>query len=85
MFFKLGDLRQRDKIYVTRADATKATFEVERVVKYTKANFPTRQVYGNIDRAGLRLITCGGTFNRAIHSYESNIVVYAALVSAHHA
>jgi hypothetical protein len=82
VFFKLGDLRQRDKIYVTRSDRTTAAFEVERVVKYTKADFPTNEVYGNIDHAGLRLITCGGTFNASAHSYESNIVVYAALVSA---
>jgi hypothetical protein len=25
----------------------------------------------------LRLITCGGTFNPALRSYESNVVVYA--------
>ncbi|MDQ2839336.1 MAG: class F sortase [Actinomycetota bacterium] len=84
VFFKLGDMRQRDKIYITRADGAVATFEVERVAEYAKADFPTQQVYGNIDHAGLRLITCGGTFDSSIHSYESNIVVYAALVSALH-
>jgi sortase (surface protein transpeptidase) len=84
VFFKLGALRQRDKIYLTRADGTVAMFEVQRAVEYSKADFPTRAVYGNIDHAGLRLITCGGSFNRATGSYESNIVVYAALVSAHH-
>lgn len=85
VFFKLGDLRQRDKIYVTRSDGRLAVFEVERVVEYTKADFPTNEVYGNIDHAGLRLITCGGTFNSSSHSYESNIVVYAALVSTQRA
>ena len=85
VFFKLGAMRQRDKIYLTRADGTVALFEVEKVAEYSKATFPTQKVYGNIDHAGLRLITCGGTFNRAIGSYESNIVVYAALISAHHA
>ncbi len=84
VFFKLGDMRQRDKIYLSRSDGTVATFEVERVAEYSKAHFPTRAVYGNIDHAGLRLITCGGSFDSSIHSYESNIVVYAALVSARH-
>ncbi len=84
VFFKLGAMRQHDKIYLTRSDGTVAMFEVERVVEYSKAHFPTQQVYGNIDHAGLRLITCGGTFDSTIHSYESNIVVYAALVSARH-
>ncbi len=85
VFFRLGDLRQRDKIYITRADGTVGMFAVERVVAYRKADFPTREVYGNLDHAGLRLITCGGTFDSSRHSYESNIVVYAALVSAHRA
>lgn len=83
VFFKLGAMRQRDKIYITRADGTVAIFEVERVAEYKKSAFPTQQVYGNIDHAGLRLITCGGTFDASIHSYESNVVVYAALVSVH--
>ena len=82
VFFNLGELRQRDPIDITLADGITARFEVERVAEYKKARFPTRQVYGNIDHAGLRLITCGGTFDSAAGSYESNIVVYAALVSA---
>lgn len=84
VFFKLGDMRQRDKIYVTRSDGVTATFEVERVVEYSKSHFPTQAVYGNLDHAGLRLITCGGAFDSAINSYESNIVVYASLVSVRH-
>jgi hypothetical protein len=81
VFFRLGDLRQRDKLYVTRADGIVALFEVERVVEYPKAHFPTHAVYGNTDNAALRLITCGGIFDPSIRSYESNIVVYASLVS----
>jgi hypothetical protein len=83
VFFRLGDLRQRDTIAVTRADGTTAVFEVERVVSYLKKDFPTLQVYGNTDHAALRLITCGGDFDAAHHNYLSNIVVYASLVSSH--
>ena len=85
VFFRLGALRQRDTISVTRGDGTVAVFQVERVVEYSKAKFPTQAVYGNIDHAGLRLITCGGTFNASKRSYDGNIVVYAALVSTRHA
>ena len=85
MFFRLGALRQRDSISVTRADGVVAVFRVERVVEYPKARFPTQEVYGNIDHAGLRLITCGGTFDTSKRSYTDNIVVYAALVSTHKA
>lgn len=85
VFFRLGDLRQRDTISITRADGIVAVFEVERVVEYPKAQFPTRAVYGNTDNAALRLITCGGIFDPSQHSYESNIVAYASLVSTHQA
>jgi Sortase domain len=83
VFFRLGDLRQRDTISITRADHTVAVFQVERVVEYPKSQFPTLQVYGNTDHAALRLVTCGGTFDPSKRSYEDNIVAYAALVSSH--
>ena len=44
--------------------------------------FPTERVYGDIDHAGLRLITCGGEFDRAARSYRENVVVYAGLVGS---
>jgi hypothetical protein len=44
---------------------------------YLKARFPTRTVYGPVAGPQLRLITCGGTFDPAIGSYLSNVVVYA--------
>lgn len=83
VFFDLGKLRQRDTIDVTLADHTTAVFEVTHVDEYKKAEFPTQAVYGNTDHAALRLMTCGGAFDYAERSYESNIVVYAALVSSH--
>lgn len=83
VFYRLGALKQRDTISVTRADHTVAVFQVERVVEYPKDHFPTIQVYGNTDNAALRLITCGGKFNLSAHSYEDNIVAYASLVSVH--
>jgi len=37
-------------------------------------------VYGPINYAGLRLITCGGTFDEKTKNYESNTVVFATLI-----
>ncbi|MET3805689.1 hypothetical protein ABIB25_002693 [Nakamurella sp. UYEF19] len=83
VFYKLGDLQPGQEIDVTRADGSVAVFKVDGVRSYPKNNFPTKDVYGNIDHAGLRLITCGGTFDFDKHSYEDNIVAYASLVSSH--
>ncbi len=83
VFFKLGALHQGDTVDVTRADSTVAVFRVDRVASFPKDNFPTLEVYGNTDNAQLRLITCGGKFDFSARSYESNIVVFASLVSSH--
>ena len=82
VFYHLAELRPGDRIEVTRADHTVAMFSVDSVETYVKAQFPTLQVYGNIDHAGLRLITCGGPFNAAKGHYEDNIVAYAHLVGS---
>ena len=42
--------------------------------------FPSALVYGDLDYAGLRVITCGGAFDTHTRSYESNIVIYASLI-----
>jgi hypothetical protein len=85
VFYELGTLKPGQEIDVTRQDRTVAVFRVDGVRSYPKNMFPTKDVYGNIDHAGLRLITCGGTFDPSKHSYESNIVAYASLVSSHQA
>lgn len=81
VFYELRALRPGDDISVTRADGSVVAFRVDRVAEYPKQAFPTDAVYGDIDHAGLRLVTCGGTFDAATRSYVDNIVVYASSVS----
>jgi sortase (surface protein transpeptidase) len=80
VFFHLRDLEPGAEVAVDRADGTTARFEVLEVEQYPKDAFPTERVYGDIDHAGLRLITCGGSFDRTARSYRDNVVVYAGLV-----
>ncbi|MFB7980544.1 class F sortase [Streptomyces vinaceus] len=82
VFEKLKTMKAGDTIQVTRRDAKTATFTVERVAEYPKAEFPTLDVYKNLDYAGLRLVTCGGDFDPRKHYYDSNVVVYARMTSA---
>lgn len=70
-----------DEVTVDRADGRAARFVVRRVEQYPKDAFPTREVYGDVGTPQLRLITCGGDFDRAAHSYVDNVVVYAELVT----
>ena len=83
VFFRLGTMRRGDVVRVARRDRSMAVFAVTRVARFGKASFPTRAVFGNIDHAGLRLITCGGRYDVAHHRYLANIVVFARLVASH--
>ena len=79
IFFWLRTLRPGDRVYVGRADGTMAVFTVTRIKKFAKDRFPTAAVYGPVPDAELRLITCGGIFDRSLGSYLSNVVVFARL------
>jgi len=83
VFFRLGALKPGDLVDITLADRRVAVFTITGVRLYPKDHFPTNTVYGNTDYAALRLITCGGSFDARSHHYTSNIVAFAALVSAH--
>jgi sortase (surface protein transpeptidase) len=80
VFWRLGQVQVGSSIEVIREDGTVVTFIVEQVKQFDQNNFPTEEVYGNIDHVGLRLITCGGIYSRTTQSYSHNTVVYARLV-----
>lgn len=82
IFYNLGKLKPGDTVEITRDDNTVAIFSVDAVRVYSKADFPTREVYGNLDHAGLRLITCGGAFNSDTGHYEDNTIAFATLISS---
>ena len=82
-FHRLGTLQRGDQVTVTREDGKTAVFTVTRVARFSKSQFPSRAVYGRIAHAGLRLITCGGTYDAARHRYLDNVVVFARLEAVH--
>ncbi len=81
VFFYLRNLVAGDPIQVTLADGSVVSFRVSRVEQYSKSAFPDRLVYGSHGTRSLQLVTCGGTFDHATGSYESNIVVFSTFVS----
>ncbi|GAB4081958.1 class F sortase [Modestobacter muralis] len=82
VFAALRDVAAGDEITVSRADGSTAVFRVTEVGQYDKDAFPTAAVYGDLDHAGLRVITCGGEFDDAAQSYLDNTVVFADLVAS---
>jgi sortase (surface protein transpeptidase) len=80
IFHRLRELAPGDGIDVARADGTTAKFAVVRVDQVPKERFPTDAVYGDTPDPVLRLITCGGVFDRSARSYQDNVIVYAKLI-----
>jgi LPXTG-site transpeptidase (sortase) family protein len=85
VFTRLHELQYGDTIEVVRMDGTVAVFTVGGVEQASKQTFPTARVYGAQSDAQLRLITCGGTYNRTTGHYLDNVIVYATMTSTHKA
>jgi hypothetical protein len=81
VFYKVNAIRQHDPIKVIRADGTVATFEVDALEQVSKALFPSKRVFGDVGYAGLRLITCGGDYNKYTRHFRDNVIIYAHLVA----
>jgi len=80
IFYRLGAMRPGDLVRVARRDGRVVTFKITAVREYVKTAFPTIDVYGDTPVPTIRLVTCGGTFDRATGHYLSNIVAYGQLV-----
>jgi LPXTG-site transpeptidase (sortase) family protein len=79
VFYDLKDLVRGDRVVLRRSDGQTATYRVTSVLTVDKDRFPTQQVYGPTPGPELRLITCGGTFDRATGHYLRNVVVSGVL------
>ncbi|MEO5902160.1 MAG: class F sortase [Ilumatobacteraceae bacterium] len=75
VFWHLRDLQVGAEVTVhtTTGDVTFVATESDLI---EKDEFPTARVYGAVPTPALRLITCGGSFDRRIGHYRSNVVVY---------
>ncbi|NKZ02577.1 class F sortase [Actinomadura latina] len=85
VFYRLGALRPGDRARVLRADGRTAVFRIDSVERVGKDRFPTRRVYGDPGYAAIRLITCGGRFDRGSGHYTDNVIAFGHLVRSEEA
>jgi hypothetical protein len=79
IFYHLDRLVPGDEVVVTRRDGSRVTFRIRRVETVSKNAFPTKEVYGDTRGPELRLVTCGGSFDRHAESYRDNVIAYATM------
>jgi LPXTG-site transpeptidase (sortase) family protein len=80
VFARLSEVGVDDEVAVTDAEGTVARYRVTEVADFAKAEFPTARVFGATADDSLRLITCGGFFDRSVGHYDDNRVVFAERV-----
>jgi sortase (surface protein transpeptidase) len=78
IFARLHELKAGDEVLIGETDGGTARFVVRQVNQVAKSQFPVDAVFGDTAGPELRLITCGGSFDKAAHSYRDNVIVYAA-------
>lgn len=76
VFRYLDRLRPGDEVVVGVDDGTTARFRVTELATYRKEALPD-EVFSREGPPRLVLITCGGSFNPSLRSYDSNVVAYA--------
>jgi hypothetical protein len=81
VFYALGALHKGDTIHIDRKDHRTAVFTIYAIQVYDKDAFPSQTVYGATARPELRVITCGGGFNKTAAHYLGNVVVFAHLTA----
>jgi hypothetical protein len=67
-----------DEILIGRHGGTTIRFLVGRLERHPKTALPTSRIWTNARRPLLRLITCGGSFDRTTGHYRDNLIVYAS-------
>lgn len=82
VFHRLRDLSAGDVVSVDRQDGTTVSYRVTRIEQHAKDAFPTQAVYGPTEAPVLRLVTCGGSFDRQARSYDENVIVFAEQLTA---
>ncbi|HEU5156486.1 MAG TPA: class F sortase [Streptosporangiaceae bacterium] len=82
VFYRLKQLHRGDTVTVTRKDGSVVTFQIDAIQQVPKDAFPTKKVYGDIGFPGVRLITCGGGFDRRTGHYVDNVIAYGHMVAS---
>jgi sortase (surface protein transpeptidase) len=80
VFYHLRKLEPEDEILVYGEDGDVATFVVNSKEQQLKSELPTDRIWNDTWEPVIRLITCGGEFDRDWGHYLSNVIVYGHLV-----
>lgn len=79
VFYDLKKLKPGSEVYVYSDTGDYATFIVDYSEVILKTELPTERIWNDTYQPLLRLITCGGEFDKQSGHYLSNVIVWAHL------
>ncbi|PZN03144.1 MAG: class F sortase [Bacillota bacterium] len=82
VFYRLKELTKGAKIIIVDKKGKIYEFAVERKRRTPKTELPVEEIWSATKEPTLRLITCGGEFDRATGHYTDNWTVFATAVRA---
>lgn len=75
VFRNLADMEPGERFSVAFSDGSEREFVVIGLRQYSKETIPLEDFFARDGTPRLILITCGGSFNRSLNSYDDNVVV----------
>ena len=81
VFFRLAEL-PIGAVVVVDTTTGPQRFVTREVSRFPKDEFPTDLVYGAEAGATLRLVTCGGSFDRSTGHYRDNVIAFLVAADA---
>jgi sortase (surface protein transpeptidase) len=79
-FFRLAALEPGAIVKLELADGIGREYQVIERAQYDKQQLPADRIWTRAGPETLVLVTCGGDFDRRVHRYTDNILVYAVPV-----
>ncbi len=79
--FRNLDQMQAGQVFTVDHEGSTLAYEVTEVIQYTKEALPIEDLFREDGDERLVLITCGGSFNPSLRSYDDNVVVIAVPVA----
>ena len=81
VFRHLSSVSPGARVEIEMADGAVVEYRVVEMAEYDKAELPVDDLFSEFGDDRLVLITCGGTFNPSLRSYDSNVVVHAVPIA----
>ncbi len=79
VFYRLSELASGDEITIVRGDNRELRYRVVNVTEEPLNGIDMRKILSPAEpgKEGLNLITCGGKYDQASHTYANRVIVYS--------